>query len=143
MRSSSRCATATGRAFNAHVDRPALKAQLRARLVADVARARGPDSLEAFGAVLAGPLVDAGVEVLIQPEVFRAAASMAGYGPETRIPNAAVISRQLKALPGRRACVIIDRACTFVFKEQDGVWRLIAFEGDIGALRDRITSRRR
>ncbi len=129
--------------FNAHVDRPALKAQLRARLIEEVARDRGPDSLEAFGAALAGPLVDAGVEVAVQPEVFRAAASMAGYGPQTRIPNAAIISRQIKPLPERRACVIIDRACTFVFKERDGVWRLIAFEGDLGALRDRITPRRR
>lgn len=128
--------------FNAHVDRPALKAQLRARLIEEVARSRGADSLEALGATLAGPLVDAGVEVLIQPQVFRAAASLAGYGPETRIPNAAVISRQLKPLPQGRACVIIDRACTFVFKEEAGAWRLIAFEGDIGALRDRILRRR-
>jgi hypothetical protein len=129
--------------FNAHVDRPALKAQLRARLIAEVSRARGPDSMEALGAALAGPLVDAGVEVLIQPEVFRAAASLAGYGQETRIPNAAVISRQIKPLPDARACVVIDRACVFVFKEEGGVWRLIAFEGDIGALRDRIANRRR
>ena len=129
--------------FDAHVDRTALKAQLRARFVANVADARGPQSIEALGAVLAGPFVDAGVDLLIQPEVFRAAASMAGYGPDTRIPNAAIISRQMRALPGERACVIIDGACTFVFKNQDGVWQLIAFEGDIGALRDRITSRRR
>jgi hypothetical protein len=129
--------------FNAHVDRRALKAQLRARLIEDVARSRGADSVEALGAALAGPLVDAGVEVLIQPEVFRAAASLAGYGPETKIPNAAIISRQLKPLPDRRACVIIDRACVFVFKEQAGVWRLIAFEGDIASLRDRILRRRR
>src|SRR3569623_1040011 len=98
-------------AFEAHVDRPALKAQLHARLIAVTARSRGPDSWAALGAALAGPLVDVGVDVLIQPEVFRAAAEQAGYGPQTRIPNAAIISRQLRALPDGRACVLIARAC--------------------------------
>jgi hypothetical protein len=115
---------------------------LHARLIAEAARSRGPDSLAALGAALAGPLVDAGVEVLVQPEVFRAAAESAGYGPRTKIPGAAIISRRLRALPDRRACVIIDGACAFVFKDEDGTWKLIAFEGDIGALRARITRKR-
>jgi hypothetical protein len=129
-------------AFNAHIDRPALKAQLHARLIAETAQSHGPDSLAALGATLAGPLVDLGVDLLIQPEVFRAAAEQAGYGPRTRIPNAAIISRQLKALPDGRACVIIDRACTFVFKDEAGTWKLIAFEGDVASLRDRIARKR-
>jgi DUF2939 family protein len=128
--------------FDAHVDRRALKAQLKSRLIAEVGTSRGADSPEAFGAVLLGPLVDAGLDILIQPQVFRAAASMAGYGAQTRIPNAALISRQMQALPDGRACVIVDRRCTFMFKEEGGVWRLIAFEGDLAALRDRLKPRR-
>lgn len=126
--------------FNRHVDRAALKTQLRGRLIEEGARFGGPDSGAAAAAVLAGPLVDVGVDVLVQPQVFRAAARMAGYGPDTAIPNSLIISRQLRTLPGERVCVVIDRRCGFVFKNQAGVWRLIAFEGDLGALRRRLTT---
>ncbi|HEX8232351.1 MAG TPA: DUF2939 domain-containing protein [Caulobacteraceae bacterium] len=125
-------------AFDRHVDRPALKAQLRSRVIEEGARHGGPQSFAAGAAVLAGPLVDAGVDALVQPQVFRAAARLAGYGPETAIPNPLIISRELRNLPGGRACVVIDRQCSFVFKNEDGVWRLIAFEGDLGAMRRRI-----
>ncbi|MGZ8362231.1 MAG: DUF2939 domain-containing protein [Caulobacteraceae bacterium] len=124
--------------FDAHVDRPALKAQLSARLIEEVARSRGADSPEAAAAVLARPLVGLGVETLVQPSVFRAAASLAGYSTATPIPNSLIISRQLKNLPGERVCVMIDGRCTFVFRNEGGVWRLIAFEGDIAALKGRL-----
>ena len=39
--------------FDAHVDKPALKAQLRARLLAETAKAKGGDSLQVLGALFA------------------------------------------------------------------------------------------
>ena len=128
--------------FNAHVDRPALKTQLRARFLEEVARARGAASKSTLGAALAGPLVDVGVDVLVQPEVFRAAAALAGYGAGTSIPPRIVISHELKTLPQGRVCVQLRGGCSFVFKNEDGVWRLIAYEGDIGSLRRDIGGRR-
>ncbi len=59
-------------AFNAHVDRPALKAELQDRLVAEAARQ--DSGLGALAAALGAPLVDVAVDHLVQPEVFRAVA---------------------------------------------------------------------
>lgn len=125
-------------AFDRHVDRPALRAQLRGRLLAEVARDSGPTSAQAFAAVLAGPVIDLGVEALVQPSVFRAAAQRAGYSTATPIPNVAVIAREIRPLQGQRVCVFVDRRCTFVFKNLGGTWKLIAFEGDITAIRKRL-----
>lgn len=124
--------------FDAHVDKPALKAQLRARLIAEMAIAHGAESNETTGAVLAGPLVDLGVEVLVRPEVFRAAAQLLGYGPEQPIPNVLAIGHQVKPLPNDRVCVIIGHSCAFIFKREEGVWRMIGFEGDLGSLKGRL-----
>jgi len=127
--------------FDAHVDKPALKAQLRARLIAEVASVHGAQSGETAGAVLAGPLVDVGVELLVRPEVFRAAAELLGYGPERPIPNILVIGHQVKPLRGDRVCVMVGKDCEFVFKREDGVWRMIAYEGDLGSLKKRLSKR--
>lgn len=120
--------------FDAHVDKPALKANLKARLLASQAAGHGVESREAIGALLAGPLVDVAVDALARPEVFRAAAELAGYGPQTRIPPPLILGQDLKPIGDQRVCALIRRQCAFVFKREDGVWRLIDFEGDLGLL---------
>lgn len=125
-------------AFDAHVDKPALKAQLRARLIAEAASASGAQSAPTAGAILAGPLVDAGVELLVRPEVFRAAAELMGYGPDKPIPNMLIIGHEVKPLSGARVCVMLDKGCSFVFQREDGVWKLVAFEGEIGSITRRL-----
>jgi hypothetical protein len=60
--------------FDAHVDRSALKVQLKSRLLAGQAAAHGDTSWQALGAALAGPLVDLGVDAYVQPQTFRAVA---------------------------------------------------------------------
>jgi hypothetical protein len=127
-------------AFDAHVDRPALKANLKARLIAAAAGSYGVRSKEAGAAVLAGPLVDVAVEALTRPQVFRAAASLAGYGPETKVPGPLVLGQGLKALDSERVCAVIKGRCAFIFKEQQGTWRLIDFDGDLSLL-DRAVQR--
>jgi hypothetical protein len=123
------------RVFDQHVDRPALKTNLRARLLTDAASGQGLESRGAAMALLAGPLVDVGVDALVRPQVFRAAASLSGYGPDRRVPGPLVIGQDLKALGQDRVCAQIRRSCAFVFKrEDDGVWRLIDFQGDFGLL---------
>ena len=120
--------------FDAHVDKPALKADLKARLLTAAASGHGVQSREALGALIAGPLVDVAVDALARPEVFRAAAELAGYGPETRIPGALVLGQDLQRMGDERVCALIRHRCAFVFKRQDGVWKLIGFEGDLDLL---------
>jgi hypothetical protein len=120
--------------FDAHVDKPALKADLKARLLAAQAQGHGVQSYETLGALLAGPLVDVAVDALARPEVFRAAAELAGYGPSTHIPGPLVLGQDLQRMGDERVCVLIRHRCAFIFKREDGVWKLIGFEGDLSLL---------
>ena len=125
-------------AFNAHVDRAALKTQIRARIMAEAAR-RGDRSGDAalLGVLLGGPLVDTLADRLIQPDVFRAVADYLGYRPETPIPNPFVIASALRSLDGGDVCAARSKngPCVLVFRNEDGAWKLIGFEGDVSMLR--------
>ena len=122
-------------AFEDRIDRPALKTNLRARLLAAAAGSHGVQSRETLGALLAGPLVDVAVDALVRPQVFRAAADLAGYGPQTRIPPALLLGRDIQVLGSDRVCALIRHRCAFVFKREEGGWKMIDFEGDFGLLR--------
>jgi hypothetical protein len=121
--------------FDAHVDRAALKAQLRAKLIVDASRKS--DDLGALAAVVARPLVNFAVDNLVQPEVFRAAAAEFGYSPDRPIPNTLVIAQALRPIDDTHVCVVKkhDGPCIFDFTDEGGVWRLTAFEGDRSLLR--------
>ncbi len=128
-------------AFDAHIDRPALKANLKARLLtvaADHYGAQSPKTLGVF--VLAGPLANLAVDSLARPEVFQAAAALLGYGPDTAIPNFLIIGQAVKPLDSERVCVMAKGRCTFVFRNEDGAWKMIAFDGDLGLLARRARS---
>ncbi len=121
--------------FDARVDRPALKTNLRARLLAAAAGRYGVGSRQTVGALIAGPLVDVAADALIRPEVFRAAAELAGYGPDTHIPGALALSQGVKALGSDRVCAMVRGRCAFIFKHEETGWKMIDFEGDLGLLR--------
>ncbi len=122
--------------FDNHVDRPALSAQLRSRLIAGEAQSHGGGSWQALGAVLAGPLVDVGVQALVQPETFRAVAIQLGYAPDQPIPNRLQIDAFLRSIGDGSVCVVTrrDGPCTLVFHNEDGTWRLVGYEGELGKL---------
>jgi hypothetical protein len=122
--------------FDAHVDRAALKAQLKSRLLADQSAAHGADSWQAVGALLAGPLVDVGVDAFVQPETFRAVALRVGYAPDRPIPNQFQISAFLRYTGDGQVCVFTrhDGPCTLVFRDEAGTWKLVGYEGDLGRL---------
>ena len=122
-------------AFDAHIDRPALKANMRARLLAAAAGRYGAQSRETVGALAAGPLVDVAVDALVRPQVFKAAAELAGYGPQTRIPPSIGITRDVTSLGSDRVCAMVKGKCAFIFKHEEGGWRMIDFEGDLGLLK--------
>lgn len=125
-------------AFEAHVDRPALKTQLKSRLVAEAARRGGTWGM--FGIGLVGPLVDVGVDVLVQPDVFRAQAIRLGYDPQSAIPGPLGIAALVRPMGEGRACVQERRGgpCVLVFHDVGGVYRLSAYEGPL----DRLTGSR-
>ena len=86
--------------------------------------------------MLAGPLVDVGVDALVQPQTFRAVAIRVGYAPDQPIPNRLQIDAFLRAIGDGSVCVVTrrDGPCTLVFHNEDGVWRLVGYEGDLGRL---------
>lgn len=125
-------------AFDAHVDRGALKDQLRARLMAEATRRAGGDpALAALGALIGRPLVDAAADALIQPDVFRAVADYLGYSPDRPLPGQIVIAQSLRRIDDDHVCVPRkkDGPCLLMFRNEDHVWRLTGFEGDVGLLK--------
>ena len=126
--------------FDAHIDRDALKANLKARLMAAAADRFGTSSPKTLGALaLAGPVANLAVDALARPEVFQAAAALVGYGPETKVPNFIALGQVVKPLDSVRVCVMIRRQCAFIFRNEDGGWKMIAFEGDLSLLERRRT----
>lgn len=121
--------------FNAHVDRPALKEQLRARMMAEAARRGG--AMGALSALVARPLVGVAVDALVQPDVFLLVAETMGYSPDAPIPNRVLIAAALRRTDADHVCAPLkkDGPCALVFRNEDGVWRLIDFNGDLGLLR--------
>jgi Protein of unknown function (DUF2939) len=116
--------------FDEHVDKPALKTNLKGRLLSEAGR---QDQLGGIGALLAGPLVDLAVDAGARPEVFRAVAAEYGYAPDKPLPSTLVIAGLVRPLEGGRACTVARHggSCMFIFKNEDGVWRLIDFEGHL------------
>lgn len=127
--------------FEAHVDREALKSQLRSRVMAEVAAGNpnGIVSIPALGAFAAGPLVDLAVDAFLRPEVFRAVAATRGYTPDRPIPGAIAIAQFVRPVGSGLVCVITkkDGPCVLTFRNEDGVWRLTGFEGDLSMLKPR------
>lgn len=122
-------------AFDAHIDRAELKAQMKSRLTATAIRRGG-----ALGGALAemlGGVSDAMVDAALQPQVFLAVAEAKGYRPSKPLPSRAAITSSLRYLEGDRVCVPDkkDGPCLLVFRNESGTWRLIAFEGPLDKLK--------
>jgi hypothetical protein len=93
--------------FDAHVDRTALKAQLRARLMAGaIGRGDAAGWGGVLGVIVGGPLIDGLVDALVQPPVFLAIAEAHGYAPPAQ-PHG---HRRSPAAAGRRPGLSPDQA---------------------------------
>ena len=124
-------------AFEAHVDRTALEQELEARILARTQAQDQSDTARALGALLARPLTRLAGEALIRPQVFRAVAEFYGYKPGAPIPSQLAIAGALRALPDGRVCAAKKHGgpCLITFANEQGVWRLVSFDGDVGMLR--------
>lgn len=121
-------------AFDAHVDRRALKHEISDRLVAEAGKDK---RLSGVAAILAPSIAELAGEALIRPDVFRAVADYYGYGRDTRIPPTLYISKALRPLPDGRVCAVGKKGgdCILVFTHAaDGRWKLSGFEGDLSML---------
>lgn len=113
--------------FEAAVDRPALRDDLRRQLVA-VAQANGVE-------VDGGP-ADAALDRMIVPDAVRQVAA-AGGGPAPETATAAELTPLLKKLRGDRVClhdVSAQQACLLTFarqkaaKARPAAWRLVGMQ---------------
>lgn len=118
--------------FDAHVDRPALKQAIQAKIEQKASKRYG-----GLASLLAPGLAEFAGDALVQPQVFKAVAEQYGYSSQTRIPNAVALAGALKALPDGRVCATRKKngPCVLIFTKEDGVWKLTAFDGDVSDLR--------
>ncbi|HSV02361.1 MAG TPA: DUF2939 domain-containing protein [Phenylobacterium sp.] len=119
-------------AFEAHVDRPALKQAIEAKIEQRAAKRYGD-----IASLLAPGLAQFAGDTLVQPGVFTLVARQYGYSDQTRIPGPIAIAGSLKPLPDGRVCAVKKKAgpCVVVFTKEQGVWKLTGFEGQISDLR--------
>lgn len=119
-------------AFDAHVDRRALEAQLQSRLVDRAAASNLTETWKGLGVLLSGPLSRAAGSLLLRPDVFRAVAEYYGYRPDAPIPNALVLAGALKSLPDGRVCATrrTRGPCLVTFADEGGTWRLVRVDAD-------------
>jgi hypothetical protein len=124
-------------AFDAHVDKVALKHELETRLLERTQRPGASDATQALGALLAHPMAELAGEALLKPRVFLAVAEYYGYKPETPIPGQLELAGALRALPDGRVCAARRQngPCLITFADESGTWRLVSFDGDISQLR--------
>ena len=107
-------------AFEAALDRPALRADLRAQLVA-LGRARGLD-------VDGGP-TEFALDRMITPRAVKLVEARTGQ-PASRSPTAAQIALTLKVADRRRVCVSDPgkARCLLTFAKEKGGWRLVGMQ---------------
>ena len=129
-------------AFDARVDREALKAEIASRLARETSRLKidGLD-LGRLGVVAAPALANLAGDALIQPRVFRQVAEAYGYTRDKPLPGAVAIAGRLRAMPDGRVCAAFEKdgPCVLVFtRSTEGRWRLSGFEGDLSSLKIRL-----
>lgn len=114
-------------AFEAHIDRPALRASLRDRL--NSALGAG-EAKEVLGALLGSRSADSALDQMLTPESFRII-WRASRLPTDRVPTAAEISPfMIMQAPGQ-ACVrrgLKSNRCALDFKNEGGTWKLVGVE---------------
>jgi hypothetical protein len=126
-----------GPAFDAHVDRGALAAQIQGILIDRARHADVPDGLKGLGLLVSGSLAKAAAGALIRPGVFRAVADYYGYRPDTPIPGTLAIATMLRPVDDGRVCAAKGNhgPCLLTFANEAGTWRLVEFNGEATMLK--------
>jgi len=124
-------------AFDARVDRPALKAQIESELVRGARASKAGNGLQAAMIALAGPVASVAGEALVQPETFRYAANYYGYTPDRPIPSRVAVAAGLRYQGDGRVCAAKSKSgpCLLTFTLEGGTWRLSGFDAETAKLR--------
>ena len=119
-------------AFDARVDRPALKAQIESQLVRQARGSNLGGGWQAAAIALARPAAAVVGEALVQPETFRYAANYYGYTPDRPIPDRISIAAGLRYIGNDQVCAAKskDGPCLLTFTLEGGTWRLSGFDAD-------------
>jgi ABC-type amino acid transport substrate-binding protein len=124
-------------AFDARVDRPALKSQIESQLVRKARDSTKGGGWQAAAIALAGPVADIAGDALVQPETFRYAANYYGYTPDKPIPDRISIAAGLRYIGSDQVCAAKtkDGPCLLTFTLESGTWRLSGFDPEAAKLR--------
>lgn len=124
-------------AFNARIDRNALRDQIEGQLVTRAHAAKVDDRLKGLAMLLAAPAAQVAADTLLRPSVFKAAAEYYGYTPDKPIPGQLAIASALRQTANGRVCATRSKTgpCLLSFASEDGVWKLVSFDGDPAQLR--------
>lgn len=124
-------------AFDARVDRPALKAEIESELVRKARGSAMSGGWQAAAVALAGPAADIAGEALVQPETFRYAANYYGYTPDKPIPDRLTIAAGLRYIGSDQVCAAKTKngPCLLTFTLEGGTWRLSGFDPETAKLR--------
>jgi hypothetical protein len=117
-------------AFDAHIDRAALEAEIQDVLVRQTKAAGLGDGVTGLGLLVSGPLSHMAGGVLLRPDVFRAVADEYGYSPEKPLPGTVRLAAALTPMDSGRVCAKDPHtgACLLTFADESGTWRLVAFD---------------
>jgi hypothetical protein len=111
--------TGDAKAFETHLDRPALRASLRAQL---------QTMAEANGLDVAGGAADFALDRMIAPEAFRLVRSQDGT-QLTMAPTLSQVTALMTPLAKDRACLhdfVAPQRCLLTFARHEDNWRLVA-----------------
>lgn len=113
-------------AFDAHVDRTALEAEMQS-IIVERSKASGLGSL---GLLASGPLSHAAAKVVLRPDVFRAIADYYGYRPDQPLPGTLTLAAALTPVDGGKVCARDTKtgACLLTFSNEGGTWKLTGFD---------------
>jgi hypothetical protein len=117
-------------AFDAHVDRGALEAEMQ-WIVVQRAKASGLGSAgTALGVLASGPLSHAAATIVLRPDVFRAIADYYGYRSDRPLPGTLSLAAALTPVDDGKVCARDARTktCLLTFSNEGGVWKLTGFD---------------
>lgn len=119
-------------AFDAHVDRPALRGQLRTGIGQAIAEKTGVsgDAADVLNDLLGSDSADQAMDRMISPESFRIVWQNSKV-PLKTAPSAWQIAPMLKMMPPDRACVTKAPGaadCVLTFRDEAGTWKLVAID---------------
>ncbi len=114
-------------AFDAHVDRPALRSSLRQRLGGTLGEDAGS---RIIGDLLGSRSADAAIDQMVTPESLRILWRASGL-PVDRVPTAVEIAPLMTLHGPGKACVrkaLKSDQCVLEFADEDGVWKLVGID---------------